>query len=58
MENLIKNEIYETKEEVWKKLNVLFAFYVLKEDEFTKLTQLAESKYTAANTTDEYKASA
>jgi hypothetical protein len=52
MENLINNKFYKTKEEVEKKLNVFFAFNVLTEEEFTKLTQLAESKYAVTTTTE------
>lgn len=52
MENLINNKFYKTKEEVEKKLNVFFAFNVLTEEEFTKLTQLTESKYAVTTTTE------
>ena len=46
MENLITNKFYKAKEEVEKKLNVFFAFNVIEEEEYTKLMQLTESKYT------------
>ena len=46
MENLINNKFIKTKEEVEKKLNVFFAFSVITEEEYTKLMQLTESKYT------------
>ncbi|WP_459481943.1 hypothetical protein [Clostridium saccharoperbutylacetonicum] len=46
MENLINNKFYATKEDVDKKLGVFFAFNVISQDEYTKLMQLAESKYT------------
>lgn len=46
MENLITNKFYKTKEEVEKKLNVFYAFNVISEEEYTKLMQLTESKYT------------
>ena len=46
MENLINNKFYATKEEVEKKLGVFFAFNVIVEADYTKLMQLAESKYT------------
>lgn len=46
MENLITNKFYKTKEEVDKKLNIFFAFNVIEEEEYTKLMQLTESKYT------------
>ncbi|AQR95579.1 hypothetical protein [Clostridium saccharoperbutylacetonicum] len=45
MENLIINKFYETKDDVEKKLGVFFAFNVITQDEYTKLMQLAESKY-------------
>ncbi|CAI3700192.1 conserved hypothetical protein [Clostridium neonatale] len=46
MENLITNKFYKAKEEVEKKLNVFFAFNVIEEDDYTKLMQLSETKYT------------
>ena len=46
MENLINNKYYSTKEEVEQKLNVFFAFNVVSEEDYTKLMQLTESKYT------------
>ncbi|WP_176747712.1 hypothetical protein [Clostridium sp. HMSC19A10] len=46
MENLIDNKFYSTKEEVEKKLSVFFAFNVISQEEYTKLMQLTESKYT------------
>ena len=46
MENLINNKFYATKDNVEKKLGVFFAFNVISQDEYTKLMQLAESKYT------------
>lgn len=46
MENLINNKFYETKKDVEKKLNVFFAFSVITEEEYTRLMQLVESKYT------------
>lgn len=52
MENLINNKFYSTKEEVEKKLNVFFAFNMITQDEYTKLMQLAESKYPTATTTE------
>lgn len=50
MENLINNKFYVTKDEVEKKLGVFFAFNVISQDDYTKLMQLAESKY--ASTTE------
>jgi hypothetical protein len=50
MENLINNKFYATKDEVDKKLGVFFAFNVISQDEYTKLMQLAESKYTETST--------
>ncbi|WP_252226966.1 hypothetical protein [Clostridium sp. ZBS2] len=50
MENLINNKFYKTREEVDKKLNVFFAFNVLKEEEYTKLMQLTEEKYKVVTT--------
>ncbi|AQR96094.1 hypothetical protein [Clostridium saccharoperbutylacetonicum] len=46
MENLINNKFYAAKEDVEKKLGVFFAFNVITQDDYTKLMQLAESKYT------------
>lgn len=46
MENLINKKYYKTREEVDKKLNVFFAFSVITEEEYTKLMQLSEEKYT------------
>ncbi|MEO2601022.1 hypothetical protein [Clostridium butyricum] len=46
MENLINNKFYSTKEEVDKKLSVFFAFNVIVQEDYTKLMQLTESKYT------------
>ncbi|WP_459482133.1 hypothetical protein [Clostridium saccharoperbutylacetonicum] len=46
MENLINNKFYETKDDVEKKLGVFFAFNVINQDDYTKLMQLSESKYT------------
>jgi hypothetical protein len=46
MENLINNKFYTAKEDVEKKLGVFFAFNVISQDDYTKLMQLAESKYT------------
>ncbi|MFT8352820.1 hypothetical protein [Clostridium saccharoperbutylacetonicum] len=46
MENLINNKFYSTKDEVDKKLGVFFAFNVISQDDYTKLMQLAENKYT------------
>ncbi len=46
MENLINNKFYKAKEEVEKKLNVFFAFNVIEEEDYTKLMQLTENKYT------------
>ncbi|AQR95204.1 hypothetical protein [Clostridium saccharoperbutylacetonicum] len=46
MENLISNKFYATKDDIEKKLGVFFAFNVITQDEYTKLMQLAESKYT------------
>jgi hypothetical protein len=48
MENLISNKFYPTKDDVEKKLGVFFAFNVITQDDYTKLMQLAESKYVAA----------
>ncbi|CAI3227108.1 conserved hypothetical protein [Clostridium neonatale] len=46
MENLINNKFLKTREEAEKKLNVFFAFSVITEEDYTKLMQLVESKYT------------
>ncbi|AQR93493.1 hypothetical protein [Clostridium saccharoperbutylacetonicum] len=62
MENLINNKFYDSAEEIEKKLNVFFAYNIITQDEYTKLMQLAESKYALntditkdSNTTDEVK---
>ena len=46
MENLINKKYYKTKEDVEKKLNVFYAFNVISEEDYTKLMELAEEKYT------------
>lgn len=50
MENLINNKFYTTKEEVDKKLSVFFAFNVITQEDYSKLMQLTESKYTVVTT--------
>lgn len=50
MENLINNKYYKTKEEAEHKLNVFFAFNVITEEDFNRLMQLNESKYTVVTT--------
>lgn len=47
MENLINNKYYKTREEVDKKLNVFYAFNVISEEDYTKLMELAKTKYNA-----------
>lgn len=49
MENLINNKFYSTKGDVEKKLNVFFAFNVITEEDFNRLMQLTESKYTVVS---------
>lgn len=51
MQNLINNKYYATKEEVDKKLSVFFNFNVITQDDYAKLMQLTDSKYTDAITT-------
>lgn len=45
MENLIEKKYYKTREEVDKKLNVFYAFNVISEEDYTRLMELANTKY-------------
>ena len=45
MENLIEKKYYKTREEVDKKLNVFYAFNVITEEDYTRLMELANTKY-------------
>lgn len=49
MENLINNKYYKTKEEAIHKLNVFFAYNVITEEDFNRLMDLTESKYTVTS---------